>query len=270
VATDVDIANRALSRLGAARIATVNDDTKNARAVRSALEIVRAEVLADHPWNCATRRAKVYAASYAVTAAAWVGASSRYRVTIGNHALRVGDPISITGVASPPELNDGFTVGAVSGTTIDLVDPDTGLFVNGAAYAAWTSGGVVLLGGLYDHRFQYVVPEDCLRVLEIDRQRDTEWAVESGRIATDLGSPLNVLYIWNNDDTESYQPLLVSAFAARLASELALEVVDSPAKRQLADQDYAALLAKAKRADAKERTPAELDESPWITARISS
>lgn len=270
MATDVDIANRALSRLGAARIASINDDVKNARAARSALEIVRAEVLADHPWNCAVRRARIYAASYSITAAAWVGAGSRYRVTLGSHALRTGDPVSISGVAAPTQLNDTFIVGAATGTTIDLVDPDTGLFVDGSAYAAWTSGGTVLLNGLYDHLYQYFLPSDCLRLLEVDGQRDTEWAVESGRLATDLGAPLDVAYIWSNEDTETYPPLLVSALAARLAAELALEVVDSPAKRQLADADYAVIIAKAKRGDAQERTPAELDESTWITARISS
>lgn len=270
MSSDVDIVNRALSRLGAARIDTINDDTKNARAARSALDVVRFEVLADHPWNCATRRVTFYATQFAITAAAWQAGPLRYRVTLGLHSLRVGDPVTISGVAAPVELNSSWTVGAVTGTTIDLIDPATGAFVNGSAFAAYTSGGVALLNGLFDHRFQYALPDDCLRVLEIDGQSEGDWAVESGRLATDFGVPLKVRYIWKNGDTETYSPLLVSALAARLAQELALEIVDSPSKSAQADELYRRILARAKLADAQEQTPSELAEASWVTARLTS
>ena len=53
----VDICNRALSRVGEARITSLTDDTKQAKACNSAYAHVRDEVLRAHPWNSAITRA---------------------------------------------------------------------------------------------------------------------------------------------------------------------------------------------------------------------
>lgn len=270
MATDVDIANRALSRLGAARITSLEQDVKNARAAKAALEVVREEVLTDHPWNCAVKRGTLFSPTYTITAAAWVGASSRLRVTAAGHTLRTGDTVTIAAVGGMTQINDTWLVGDRTSTTFDLKDPDTGAYVNGAAFTAYTSGGTATLVALYDHRYLYPLPSDCLRVLELEGQRESAWTVESGRVATDLQAPLNFRYVWRNEDTTTYPPILVSAFAARLAVELALEVVDSPDKRNLAMSDYQTILSRAKGADAREQTPDALAESPWITVRLTS
>ena len=55
----VDICNRALSRVGEARITSLLDDSKQARACNSAYTHVRDEVLRAHPWNSAITRASL-------------------------------------------------------------------------------------------------------------------------------------------------------------------------------------------------------------------
>jgi hypothetical protein len=55
----VDICNRALSRVGEARITSLADDSKQARACSSAYALVRDEVLRAHPWNSAITRASL-------------------------------------------------------------------------------------------------------------------------------------------------------------------------------------------------------------------
>ena len=54
--SETDICNRALSRVGEARITSLTDDTKQARACNSAYAHVRDEVLRSHPWNSAITR----------------------------------------------------------------------------------------------------------------------------------------------------------------------------------------------------------------------
>jgi hypothetical protein len=270
VATDLDIANRALSRLGAARIDSLSDDTKNARAANSALEAIREEVLADHPWNCATRRATVYAFTDDVEGVTFpvVGAFPRYRVALTGHGFRLNDPINITGIVGPTGANVGSLVGNVQSNSIDLIDPTTGLFRDSTGQSAYVSGGVVTLAGLYQHRFQYYLPSDCLRLLEVEGQRESDWLIESGKLVTDLDGQVNIRYIWRNLQTSTYPPILVSALQARLAAELALEVVDSPNKHDGALAMYQRILARAKKADGQEQTPAVIEESRWVTARL--
>ena len=56
-----DICNRALSRVGEARITSLTDDSKQARACSSAYAHIRDEVLRAHPWNAVITRAKLAA-----------------------------------------------------------------------------------------------------------------------------------------------------------------------------------------------------------------
>lgn len=65
MASQVDIANRALSKLGEARIISLNDDTKNAREIKSAFDIVRDAELRAHRWHFTKRRITIPALSTA-------------------------------------------------------------------------------------------------------------------------------------------------------------------------------------------------------------
>lgn len=59
MASNVDIANLALTKLGATRITSLLDDTKQARAVNAIYEIERDALLSEHPWSFAIKRAQI-------------------------------------------------------------------------------------------------------------------------------------------------------------------------------------------------------------------
>lgn len=59
--TFVQIANRALTFLGAEVITSLDDDTKEGRACKRMYEQSRDHILRDYPWNFATRRASLAA-----------------------------------------------------------------------------------------------------------------------------------------------------------------------------------------------------------------
>ena len=59
VSTVVDLCNMALIRLGATRITSIDDDSKQALLCKQYYEQTRDEVLYDHEWNCAIVRASL-------------------------------------------------------------------------------------------------------------------------------------------------------------------------------------------------------------------
>lgn len=56
MASDVEIANRALQRLGAKTITSLDDNSRNAKAVQTAYDSIRLSELRKHTWNFAIRR----------------------------------------------------------------------------------------------------------------------------------------------------------------------------------------------------------------------
>jgi len=56
VSTVVDICNMALIRLGANRITSIDDDSKQALLCKQLYDQTRDEVLHDHDWNCSINR----------------------------------------------------------------------------------------------------------------------------------------------------------------------------------------------------------------------
>lgn len=61
MASEVSICNLALQKLGATRIASLTDDSRNARSCNAAYEHIRDVELADHDWNFARARTTVAA-----------------------------------------------------------------------------------------------------------------------------------------------------------------------------------------------------------------
>ena len=61
MASKIQICNRALSKLGADRITSLDDDNKSARAMKSAFDFVRDAELRAHVWNFSVARAELAA-----------------------------------------------------------------------------------------------------------------------------------------------------------------------------------------------------------------
>src|SRR5688500_18412498 len=59
--SETDIANRALQKLGAQRIASIGEATKNAKVCKTCLEPVRDRLLRERRWRFAIKRAQLAA-----------------------------------------------------------------------------------------------------------------------------------------------------------------------------------------------------------------
>ena len=199
MASDVDIANRALTKLGAARIGAFNEQNKQARAVESMFDIVRDAELRAHIWAFSVKRDTL---------------------------------------------------------TVDTNSPDWGF------------------------NFQYVIPTDCLRIIQVNefypgpdmsdyRNMSTaEYQIEGGFILSHEADDLKVRYISQVTDTTKWDSTFVEAFACKLAVELAEDLTQSNTKRQLAWDEYKQALTTAIRSGAIEQQHTDMPDDSWMLSRI--
>lgn len=131
-----EIANRALSRIGAARIISfASATTTEGRAVQSAYDMVRDEVLSEYPWNRCTKYASL-PADAVIPAAEW---DLQYPLP--------GDFLRVTEV-DPPQTSSDFpewTEGAHQDTGIpvllcDLESPLVIRYIFRQAEGFWSAG----------------------------------------------------------------------------------------------------------------------------------
>lgn len=103
MASPVDIANRALTMLGASRITSLSDNRKEAREINAVYEQVRDEELRRYNWNFAIKRA----ALAALTDAPPFGFSLQYRVPADfMRAIQIGDVYPAVNLSDVVGLDD--------------------------------------------------------------------------------------------------------------------------------------------------------------------
>lgn len=88
MASESDIANRALSKLGETRIASLTDNTKPARAMLARFDLLRDAELEAHPWRFSVERTTLPALS---TTPSWGYAVAYQRPSDDLRPLKVGD-----------------------------------------------------------------------------------------------------------------------------------------------------------------------------------
>ena len=124
----------------------------------------------------------------------------------------------------------------------------------------------------WGYGYQYSIPADCLRVLEMDNvvtgHAGFPWEIESGKLLTDANTPLYIRYIWRNTDPNTYDPTAVTLIAARLAIEAVERITQSNTKSEKAERLYKATLNSAKMLDALEGSQQVFEEDDWLTSRI--
>ena len=199
MASQVEITNRALVKIGEARISSMGDNVHSARTASAIWDTLRDSELRARNWNFAIVRA------------------------------------SLAALVSTPDF--GFD-------------------------------------------YQYQLPAGCLRVIQVGEyypyvnlgdyrgSSTAMWQIEGGKILTDLGAPLKIRYVSQVTDTGSWDSAFVECFACKLAVELAEPLTQSNSKRELAWNEYKEALRMANRSDAIENPPEDLQDTPWIIARL--
>ena len=281
--TTLDIANRALLRLGAKYIiSSLTEETDRARVCNIEMEPARLETLRAHPWHHARRRAKL---SSVVAGTLTPGAGA---TTVGATAT-----FTLSGVP------DGFVVGRdedfvlvgnsgrariTSVTSTTTADAEIE-----AAFANLTpiSSGSWRFSPLWDFDFRYPKPVNYIRSWETQGNSlrgpsaiGTWWRglttdtlnervkVEGDFLVSQDGPTINLAYTSDQDDLDKWDALSLSAYVALLAYKVCYAVTGSLQATRTQYDAYKAILAEARSMDGQEGTPDDSGSDLLLTVRM--
>jgi len=265
--TETDAANSALIKIGEKKLTDIDTDTGTvAEKCREQFGKLRKEVLRAHPWNCASRRAKLQQLTATITNAT---TEDPVKITASNE-FEDGDHITIEDAEGMAELNDeSYLVANVTSADFKLQDED-GEDVNGTSYTPYTSGGTARRTPAFQFDYMYQKPTNCLRIIsQVDPDDDSveyDHVVEGDFILTDEDE-CYIKYIIDLTDPDKWDAMLREAFAFRLAAELAYPQAGSKTLAAEMDKKYQDMLAAAWSVDGQEGVMEVVDMDDWIDAR---
>ena len=133
---------------------------------------------------------------------------------------------------------------------------------------------------LWDWSYQYQIPTDCLRILQVGQYYPTpdlsdlistggqEYVLEGKYILSNQAGPLKLRYLSRVTDPVQFDTAFDMAFSAYLAYILAEPLTASGEQKQMAYNDYRNALKDAVIANAIENPPESLADQTWILARL--
>jgi hypothetical protein len=263
--TKLLIANRALRRIGAKPLTTFGETTASGNAVNAVYDDVRDEVLAEHPWSFAQKRAYLSKAITGATAANPVVISST------SHGLSNGDQITLSNITGMTELNNNtYLVANKADDTFELTDLD-GVNIDGTDYTAYVSGGYITKNytGAFDEDgidYIYDLPTDFIKLNYVN-EANIIVKVENNKILSDT-LELKIKYTYQNDSPTTYFPLFVKALVTRLAAELCFQLTESITKAGELEKLYLQVdLPNACAADSQQGSVDEPQQDEWENER---
>lgn len=120
---------------------------------------------------------------------------------------------------------------------------------------------------------QYAIPEESLRLVQVGddwtfyQQQVESFALEDGKILTDLGAPLRVRYVKRIENTGLWPVLFARVMSMQLAMDACERLTNSTSKLDAISADYLASVRDAKRQNAIERPPQAVVYSDWLNSR---
>jgi len=124
---------------------------------------------------------------------------------------------------------------------------------------------------------RFILPSNWLRNVEINGvvAEEVDYEVETA----DSNNPskrlllsqdaLNLVYIWENIDTESWDAMLVKAAEYAMAAEMAYAVAQSTSLKDLFEGKLRAYLAQCRAVDSQDQSPAQFGSLEVLGARRS-
>jgi len=263
--TDIEIANLAFIRLGANTITSMTDGSRNATTINTIYGMIRDEVLRSFDWGFAKKRAYLDEKTPNTLAITGVTGANPGVVTYTGTDPEDGDKYEINDVVGMTELNTNqYVIDNVSTVlkTFKLLDTDTSGFT---AYGSAGSAERVL--PITDNwAYCYDKPSDCLAVRNVNDDPDIKFEMTDDGILCNE-QDIFITYTRQVTTVSLFDVSFVSAFASRLAGEMAIAITGSKKKMELNLGFSQTLITKAKTSDAKETKDETNNTNKYADAR---
>lgn len=254
-ATDIDICNLALGKLGARKIASFADNTQSAELCNRFYDTLRQAELRRNGWKFAIKRI-LLPAEVGVSAATWpTGWDPVSQQWLVGNTYAIGDVVSdFTGTTpiiyvSLQNANIGHTP-ATSTTFWQVQAPIT---------------------PTYGYDFQYQTPVDFLRLLPQEPKQSElplDWLLESDRILAWDIQPLKIRYVRDFTNVTEMESMFVMGLACRLAAEIVFDLKQSTGGKADLLAEYDKYMNEARRINAIEEGPTESEIDSWEAVRL--
>lgn len=281
MATLLDVANRALVRLGAKKIAALAEESDSAVACNTEAEECRKETLRAFPWNFARRRARLdtFPAATLVPSAdaLTAGALASFTSSAGPFVVGRDEQYLLksegTGQARIITVTDTQTVLARVETAFPAVTPITAEGWRIAPGWEWT--------------YRYAKPVDYVRLVKVQKVTGSVspagilWSywrdlgsepepikVEGQFLVSDAGSKLDISYTADITDLTKWDALALSALVALLAFRICYAVTGSLQASKTQHDAFKEILAEARTMDSQEGSIDQSGSDILLTVRV--
>lgn len=121
---------------------------------------------------------------------------------------------------------------------------------------------------VFGYSYQFQLPTDCLRVLEVGSGgAQIDYLIEGRQILTDAAS-IELRYVFLNTDENSWDEALVHLATLAMAARIAYAVTQSASMEQTRTQEFQMALREAKAIDGQEEPPQTLGDERLLSARL--
>jgi len=256
--TKTNICNQAMIAIGGLLITDVDTDTtKRATTMKELYDVKRNYLLRKFTWVFATKRVQLTPVTYTLNFDTQTG------------AFVVGEIVSgATGVGTIDYiLKTSATAGVLylSSVTIGFVD-DEAITGDGSGVAA-ANGVEAAAAPVNEFDYMYALPSDYIKLIEL-YPNYLDYRLESNFILSGESSTLDIKYTYKVTDENQFDPAFIEAFAALLAKEAGIKLIDSIRKKKELRDEYDDKIADARFAGSIEDDLEEISAEDWLTERV--
>jgi hypothetical protein len=219
-ANKLAIYNLALTRLGANRLAAVDEDSDNRRKLDAVYDQILEELTAQGPqqgWKFATTRTAVDVEETTITAFADYSGTVTGAVscTAAGHNLDDGERVNISGTTN---YNDDYVITKIDDNTFYFTE--TWVADDATGTARWTS---------LQYLYRYAVPTNLRLIsVQVAGSELTDWVREDDYILTDQeDETVDMKYVVSVTTTTRFPPYFTKVLYLTLALELAYSIIQS-------------------------------------------